>query len=468
MTMLLRIAERVLNRPLLVHPDKVPLILGVLDGRIPLGDVSGLRDAADARIDVMPEAAQTVMRGPSPGASRFIGEAVEQDDQGRTRALPYRRTKEGVAVITVTGSLINRGAWLGSNSGETSYEGIKYQIARAAADPRAKAILLDIESPGGEAVGAFEAAEAVRVAAREKPVTAVVNGMAASAAYALASGATRVVTTPTGLAGSIGVVMLHADYSRYLDEKGITPTLIFAGAHKVDGNPFEPLPPGVREDLQREVEQFYGLFVKTVSAGRKGMSAAAVRATEARTFIGKDAIDVGLADELGTFESALADLTRGASRLNPSQPKGKQMDKNEGEAGATNTGVSKADHDAAVAKARADGKAEGIAEGTKVAAERFKAILGSEHAKGREALASHLAFETDTPAAGAISILEKSPKGASATPTIDQRMNGQGKDLALGGPLQRSADAGAPPAKINTSDIYAKRAAAAAAAAKAH
>lgn len=68
MTMLLRIAERVLNRPLLVHPDKVPLILSVLDGRLPLGDVSDLRRQADAHIQGMPADARAVMRG-RPNAS---------------------------------------------------------------------------------------------------------------------------------------------------------------------------------------------------------------------------------------------------------------------------------------------------------------------------------------------------------------------------------------------------------------
>lgn len=316
MTLLLRIAERALNRPLLVHPDKLPIILDVLHGRIPLGDVSEARRIAEAHIDAMPSAAQAVMRGPLPGASRFVGSVEDDDPQtGKKRMLPYRRTAEGIAVVTITGSLINRGAFIGASSGETSYEGIKYQVAAAAADPRATAIIVDIESPGGEAVGAFEAADIVRQAAKIKPVVAVVNGMAASAAYALASAATRIITTPTGLSGSIGVVMLHADYSRQLEAKGITPTLIFAGAHKVDGNPFEPLPPGVREDLQAEVDQFYAMFVKSVAAGRKGLSPAAIRATEARTFIGADAVKAGLADEVGSFESALADLTRGKGRI---------------------------------------------------------------------------------------------------------------------------------------------------------
>jgi hypothetical protein len=114
MTLLTRIAERVINRPLLVHPDKLPIVLGVLEGRIPLGDLSDLRRMAEAHIDAMPNAAQTIMRGPHPGASRFVGDSAERDANGRAvGSLPYRRTSEGVAVITITGSLINRGAWVG-------------------------------------------------------------------------------------------------------------------------------------------------------------------------------------------------------------------------------------------------------------------------------------------------------------------------------------------------------------------
>jgi signal peptide peptidase SppA len=425
MTMLLRIAERVLNRPLLVHPDKVPIILGVLEGRIPIGDVSELRRCADEHIDRMPEAAQLVMRGPLPGASRFVGESIDEDPQtGAKRRLPYKRTKEGVAVITITGSLINRGAWVGSDSGETSYEGIKYQVASAAGDPKVRAILLDIESPGGEAVGAFEAAAAIRAAAAQKPVTAVVNGMAASAAYALASGATRIVTTETGLAGAVGVVMLHADYSRFLDKRGITPTLIFAGAHKVDGNPFEPLSTDVREDLQREVNQFYDLFVATVADGRRGLSPAAIRATEARTFLGAEAIDEGLADSVGTFEEVLADLSRGSSgRLPPTSSitKGTKMETKSGEVAANAATISKADHDAALAQARAEGvaggkaeldaavtkaKAEGVSEGANAERDRILGIDAIAVAGHDELIAACKADGKTTPEQTAMKILE--------------------------------------------------------------
>jgi hypothetical protein len=120
MPMLLRIAERALNRPLLVHPDKVPLILAVLQGRIPLGDTDALRRAAEEHIDAMPAEAQVILHGPAPGASRFVGSALEVDPvNGAQQKLPYLRTADGVALISVIGSLVNRGAWLGSYSGET-------------------------------------------------------------------------------------------------------------------------------------------------------------------------------------------------------------------------------------------------------------------------------------------------------------------------------------------------------------
>jgi capsid assembly protease len=450
MTMLLRIAERVINRPLLVHPDKLPLILGVLEGRIPLGDVTPLREAAEENIDAMPEGAQLVMRGPAPHASRFVGSALDEDPEtGKKTGLPYKRTTDGVAVITITGSLINRGAWVGASSGETSYEGIQHQIAMAARDPRAKAILLDIESPGGEAVGAFEAAAAIRAAAAQKPTTAIANGMTASAAYALASGAQRIVATPTSLVGSIGVVMLHADYSRFLDKKGVTPSLIFAGAHKIDGNPFEPLSAGVREDLQREVNQYYDLFVETVAAGRRLMSPASIRQTEARTYIGRDAVDARLADEVGTFDEVLADLTnRGRGRITVSVPtKGKAaMETTQGapavDAAGTVTVTDEQQRQAkkAAKKQRFDAAvASAVAEQMKVANVRLTAILASDKVKGREVTALKLALVSPAMSADeVIAFVAALPAGA-AHASIAERMGSAGAALSLGAPAEAPA-----------------------------
>ena len=281
---LAHIADQLLNRPLLVTPDKAQVIMAVLAGRIGV-------EGADA--------------------SRFEGSPIVADGGGKMGVRPYN-VAGGVAVITITGSLVNRGAWVGANSGLTSYEGIQHQLKTAAADPAVKAIILDLHTTGGQATGAFETAAMVRQVAATKPVVALVAGMAASAGYAIASGATEIVTTETGISGSIGVVFLHADFSKQLAKDGVTPTLIIAGAHKADGNPFEPLSKEVRAGFQEEVDGLYSLFLATVARGRGArFDAAAARSTEARVFMGEKAVAVGLADRMGTFESVLAELQAG-------------------------------------------------------------------------------------------------------------------------------------------------------------
>lgn len=289
---LLHIANKVINRPLMILPEKLGLISSVLDGRIGI-DASELSSAVGQ------------FERPEVEGSQFVG-SVEKDADGKRKA--YRTTADGVAIIPVMGSLVNRYDFFDAVSGTTSYEKLKHTLALAAADPDVSSILLDIDSPGGEAIGAFEAADAVRAAAAIKPVVSVVNGMAASAAYAIASASTTIITTPSGLSGSIGVVMMHADYSHKLHDAGVKPTLIHAGARKVDGNPYQPLTDDVRAELKGEIDRFYSLFVDTVAKGRKGLNAAKIRATEARTYIGADAVKIGLADRVGSFETALADL----------------------------------------------------------------------------------------------------------------------------------------------------------------
>ncbi|CDX55899.1 Peptidase S49 [Mesorhizobium plurifarium] len=359
MSSLIHIADRVLNRPLLITRDKAEVILSVLAGRI------GVK---------------------APDASRFEGSSVVEDESGARRAVPYRITREGVGIITITGSLVNRGAWVGASSGLTSYEGIGFQLKSAAADPAVRSVILDMHSPGGEAVGALETAALVRDLAAKKLTVSVVNGMAASAMYAIASGATEIVTTETGISGSIGVVLLHADFSRQLDREGITPTLIHAGAHKVDGNPFEPLSEAVREDLQAEVDAFYGAFLTTVAKGRGSrLTAAAARKTEARTFIGKAAVDAGVADRVGSFETVLAELSRASTPKggrSTSQPRSTSMSETTGAPAATEVaGISKADHDEAVAEAEKKGHAAGHVAGKAEAGKRLATALGAEGIK---------------------------------------------------------------------------------------
>jgi capsid assembly protease len=303
-----RVAGLFYNRPLLVTPQVAQTISSYLLTRIEArgGAGGGSDDKGETRHYFAGTArADGSVEVYSPRASRFVGEYQNGADG---RPLPYRMGPNGTAIVTIIGELVNRGAWIGASSGLVSYEGIKHQLTTAAKDSRVSSILLDIESPGGEAIGCFDVAETVRDAASVKPVVAVVNGVACSAAYAIASGASRIVSIPDGMSGSIGVVMMHLDFSKQLEAVGVKPTLIFAGAHKVDGNPFEPLPEAVRARFQAEIEQFYGMLVDCVAAGRKGLSTAAIRGTEAQVFLGEDALRAGLVDEIGTFDDVIQRL----------------------------------------------------------------------------------------------------------------------------------------------------------------
>jgi len=208
-------------------------------------------------------------------------------------------------VIEISGVLIHRGGWIGESSGQTSYEGIAAQIEAAAGDPAVRGVALEIDSFGGEVAGVFDLADRIRALRRAKPVWAFVAEHAFSASYALASQANRILLPRTGAVGSIGVVVMHADLSGQLDRDGVRVTLIHAGSHKVDGNPYAPLPDAVRDDIQREIDVLRFLFAETVAAGRAGpLSQDAALATEAAIYRGTDAVAAGLADEV-------TDLARG-------------------------------------------------------------------------------------------------------------------------------------------------------------
>lgn len=384
---LFHIADRVLNRPLLLHPNKAEVILHVLEGRLPIGE----RQLAPL----------------SPDANRFLGTQAREDGSWR-----YTRAQSGIAIIPVIGSLVNRGAWLGASSGMTSYEGLAAQLSDAAADPEVRSILLDIDSPGGEATGMFSLAEQIRQVGRTKPVTAFVNDMAASAAYGIASAANEIVISPTSVVGSIGVVLTHLDRSAQMEKAGIKPTLIYAGKHKVDGNPFGPLSDAVQADLNAEVMQFYDQFVALVDRGRSSMSVESIRATEARTYIGQEAINRGLADRIATLEDVISEKSQQAHGA-ANKRNGIAMSKpNDAAPQAENAGITSEAHASAIAAARA----EGFAAGT----QRCAAILRSEEAQGRMTQAMAFAFDTNIGADSAVKVLAAAPK-AAVTPSIAAR-----------------------------------------------
>jgi signal peptide peptidase SppA len=192
-------------------------------------------------------------------------------------------------------------------SGLTSYASISAQINAAINDSTVDAVLLDIDSPGGEAGGAFDLADEIVSARSTKPIWAVANDDAFSAAYAIACSAERIYLTRTGGVGSIGVIALHVDQTQRDALDGYRYTAIYAGDRKNDLSPHLPLSNEASTALQTEVDRLYEMFVSTVATNR-GLDAQAVRDTQAGLFYAGDAIEAGFADAIGTADDALRAL----------------------------------------------------------------------------------------------------------------------------------------------------------------
>ncbi len=226
----------------------------------------------------------------------------------RSERKPYAQVGD-TAIVPVHGTLINR---FNSSWGfVTGYQYIEGALAAAMDDASVSRVVMDVDSYGGEAAGAFELSDTIRQMRGKKPMMALVNTAAYSAAYAVASAADSIVATPSGGAGSIGVVTMHVDFSKALKEAGITVTHIYAGKHKVDGSPYRPLTEEVRDSIQARIDKTYSVFVQRVSTNR-GMTEKAVRDTEARTYDAEDAMKLGLIDAVAPPKEAFAAFTTGS------------------------------------------------------------------------------------------------------------------------------------------------------------
>lgn len=228
-----------------------------------------------------------------------------------TRAEPEERASGPVKVIPVHGPMIPRASAIQESSGMVSTEMLTKEFKRAVADPEIGAIVFDISSPGGAAPLIPELASEVMRARGSKPIVAVANAAAMSGAYWFASAAEELVMSPSAQVGSVGVYVAHEDWSKHHEQEGIKTTLISAGEHKVEGNPFEPLSEEAREELQRNVDTVYGMFVGAVAEGR-GISRKDVEEKfgQGRVFFAPEAIERGMADSIGTLDATIDRLSR--------------------------------------------------------------------------------------------------------------------------------------------------------------
>lgn len=415
-----RLAARLYGQPLFLYPDKAKLIEEVFRAHL-AGTAKPLAMEDDGPQE---SEEQRLARIHDGRVRQYAGIKLQRRDDK-----PYALTQSGIALIPVMGTLIQRGSWMDSMSGLTSYGEISAMLDRAALDSDVKGILLEFDSPGGEVAGAFELSARIAAMREEsKPIWGHANEAAFSSAYLQMSAVERAYTPETGMVGNIGVLMIHVDQSKADEKKGLAYTFIHAGEQKVDGNSHEPLSDRARAAAQLEVDRMYGMFVESVSKYR-GIKAEDVKATEAAILNADRAKASGFIDDIATFAQTVARLeaelqqpsmtgarTAGRQMRNPtlketqmkkastaatlilaamsmsmesvSEAAGASLEKSIGE-------ITEPVRVAALTEGEKVGETKGVAIGVKAERERVKAILGSDEAKGRGKLAMTLATETD-------------------------------------------------------------------------
>jgi signal peptide peptidase SppA len=269
-------ASRVFGTPLAIHPAKGQVIAQALAAHMGFG---------------------------RPVVLSEEDEAVSMSAEGDA----FYEVVRGVAVIPVSGTLVHKASWLDAMCGMRGYDGIRRDFLTALEDPEVRAICFAVDSPGGEVSGCFDLVDLIYECRGRKPIWSILDDSAYSAAYAIASAADRITVPRTGGAGSVGVITLHADFSKALEGEGVNITLITYGANKADGNPYNPLPKDVQARIQADVNSMGDLFVQTVARNRN-MKARDVRATQASTYMGAAGVDVGFADACMAPDEAFRSL----------------------------------------------------------------------------------------------------------------------------------------------------------------
>ncbi|MCC3745318.1 S49 family peptidase [Rouxiella badensis] len=272
------LAQRLFNTPLALHPRKAEVVMAALTDRFGLTRIHSMSD-------------------------------WDEDDDSFSRQA--RDTGydvvEGIAIIPIQGTLVQKLGTLRPYSGMTGYDGIRACFLLALNDSEVKAICLDIDSPGGEVAGCFDLVDEIYAARGSKPVWAILSESAYSAAYALASAADKIIVPRTGGVGSVGVIVMHVDWSQKIKNDGLQVTIITYGDRKAESNPYEPLSETAHKAIQSDIDEMGRLFVSTVSRNR-GITEKTVRDTEAACFLGADGVQLGLADEVASPDAAFRDL----------------------------------------------------------------------------------------------------------------------------------------------------------------
>ncbi|KZN58774.1 capsid assembly protein, partial [Pseudoalteromonas luteoviolacea CPMOR-1] len=219
------ILSRACNQPQFLEPTYAATFFGALALR------SGVNQLVDVNGNVLNQD-QLIEMASSYGSSR-------------ERDRPYQ-VIDGLAILPVSGTLLHKYGYVQPRSGATGYDGIIARLNDAMSDPDVKAVMIDFDSPGGEAAGCFDCADQIRKYRDIKPIYGLCYDTMCSAAMALGSACTERWITRSGKAGSVGVLVAHTSYEKQLDDVGVDITLIHSGEFKVDGNPYQKLPKEVQ------------------------------------------------------------------------------------------------------------------------------------------------------------------------------------------------------------------------------
>lgn len=293
---------------------------------------------------------------------------------------------DGVAVIPVHGVLINRFNY--SWGFVTGYTYIRSMLRAALDDDDVKLIAFDVDSPGGDAPGCFELCEEIRASRAIKPSIAVVDALAASGGYAVASSATRMVCTPSGSVGSVGVYWIYADLSERHKQMGVKYTIFEApeGGAKMDGAPYGPMSERASKEAQDRVNKRWDEFVSLVVSNRD-MDDDAVRETQARVYRAEEALALTLIDAVTTPSEAVADFL---GELASDEP----LSTDDEEINTMALPKTEAELEAQIAAARQDEQTKAATAATDAVAadrQRRKDIMALPEASKRQKLATTLA-----------------------------------------------------------------------------
>lgn len=302
---------------------------------------------------------------------------TELGEYSSKRLRPYV-VRDGILQIPVKGVLLKDFPYQFFDYA-TGYEYIRMAFDRGLDDPKVSGIAFIFDTPGGMVAGNFDLVDHIYEARGIKPIAGFADEHAYSAGYSLISAVDpgKVNVARTGGVGSIGVVTMHVDMSAALDQWGMKVTFIYAGKHKVEGNPYEGLSDDAKARIQSRIDDLYSIFVATVARNR-GIDEGAVRATEALTYGADEAVSKGLADTAGPIEDAIVAYATSISEEGDEIMSFTQEQLDDAVATATAT-------------ATEEGHAIGLAEGAAAERARITAIIGSDEGKKRPTMAMKMA-----------------------------------------------------------------------------